>query len=139
MNCSVHTLNLIHYRASKNCWKKHGINRHEMKVLSALYGLLCSMNRTVIGKVDFVKQISCNYKEKNRIHGGLKGLIEKGMLGTYEYVAQPESECVGLSELGYAAIVEYEQSVLKLNERFKPHALRLPGVGVVQNYYRRTG
>jgi hypothetical protein len=130
---------LMQVRTSYSCWMKFRLTKNEVRALIAFYGYLRFLNSSIASRDKFLDTISGNYRERIKFSGYLRGLSEKGIIGSYEYVSAPDTVSIGLTDYGYSAIVEWQRSVEDHLERFKSDPRRLPGVGSDQNInrYRR--
>lgn len=84
--------------------KFRGLNRYELLTLLQVEDYCRKQGREVVGKKQFIDFTSGNYRNRQRTWGYLEGLLNKGFLGSYEYVSKPGSACIGISDLGNSAL-----------------------------------
>jgi hypothetical protein len=133
---NVHAINFMNRRAMYSSYRKFGINKLELNLLSCLYAILMNRNITVISRAELFSTITQNKREHARMLGAFSGLVRLQAIGTYEYVSSPGNISIGLSDLGYSMLMEYESSMKDLLGRFSPHPNRLPGIGSQQDLKR---
>lgn len=111
--------------------KFRGINRYELLTLLQLDIYMKKQGKEIVSKTRFLESLSGNYRNRQKSWAYTEGLLNKGYLGSYEYVARPGSVCVGISELGFKALDQLMIEFNKLNKsetkRYKPYKLRKPG------------
>jgi len=142
MQLDITTWHLVRFRAFSLACKKFECNNLELMMLCAIYGLLRHENKTVTGLRDCIDTMTRNTRQKQKLYGAFTGLVRLKLVGCYEYVSNPGSLSVGLSELGYACIQQYYKSCEELCEKYKKHPDRLEGIESkqdVKRLYRRTG
>lgn len=128
MLLDFYTYNLIFRRASFPSYSKFRVNKFELTLLCQLNGFLRYKNIVIASKTELFDTITNNGTEKAKMAGYYTGLLTKGMIGEYEYISQPGSTSVGLSDLGVNVLKQFEQELIQLSERYKCSPLR---VGVV--------
>jgi hypothetical protein len=95
-------------RASSKVWYRYRINKSELWLLSVLYGaLIFKGGNPVISKSHLFKQVTGNNFRKAMLEGYLRGCISKGFMLEYENTRRPGSYCLGISEVGFAALDYY--------------------------------
>lgn len=112
------TYDLIRRRASVVCYRKFGVNRYELGLLDQLCGLLRAEGRYYVGRHHLFDTVTKNSREKNKMKGYYHGLLRLKLIGTFEYIKVPGSECVGISDLGASVIEAYEAEIARLGERY---------------------
>lgn len=129
-------------RASFCCYQKFSVNKMELWLLCALNAYLNFKGVTIVSKLDFFRQVTANPREKAKMQGYYQGLVTKGCVGVYEYIQQPGSESVGISELGAKVLSTYDESLQFYADKFKRHPHRLDASIIItadpQDRWRRT-
>ncbi len=114
----MHLYNGIARRAAFPIYRKYKVNRFELWMLSALCGYLQHRGLTIVSKLEFFKHLSGNYRDRKKQEGYFWGLLSKHLIGQYEYITQPGSQSIGLSNLGVSCIRDYQASVAAFVERY---------------------
>jgi hypothetical protein len=114
------TYELIKRRAAFGVYMKFNINRFELSYLLQLCAFLQFHDKQVIGKTTFERQVTSNSREKAKMQGYLKGNLDKGFIGTFEYKSKPGTTSLGITDLGIAVIKKNMQDIAIYMERFKP-------------------
>ena len=108
-----------------------GLNRYELLTLLMLDNYTRKRGKEIVSRHNFLDSISGNYKNRQKVYGYCEGLLNKGFLGSFEYVSSPGSVCIGISETGFAAIDQLLIEFDKLNKaemkRYKPYMKRKTG------------
>lgn len=55
------------------------------------------------------------------MHGYFQGLLDRKLIGTFEYIQVPGSVCVGISELGLSVIRLYQSELTRLATQYGVH------------------
>lgn len=116
---TIHEYERFRYRASYPVYLAFGLNKSECWTLFQLSGYLKACAREVVSRKLFLESLSGNHRMKVKTLGFYYGLIDKGMLGTYEYISRPGSLCVGITDLGYKALEMYERELERLRAKQK--------------------
>lgn len=144
MNIHPDTYELIRRKSTYPVIQKHGINRHELWMLSQLNGLLGHLDKTLISKKAFFCHITRNVREHNKMAGYYSGLLRKGFVGAFEYVNVPGSESCGISDLGARVLNDYHLITDKLSQQYMIKEQRVANVvtfttGTTEgNYLRKS-
>lgn len=125
MSIDFYTYNLIFRRASFPSYSRFRVNKFELTLLCQLNGFLRFKNAVIVSKVELFDVVTNNGTEKAKMAGYYMGLLNKGMIGEYEYISQPGSTSVGLSDLGVNVLRQFEQELRKLSDRYKCSPLRV--------------
>ncbi|HTJ52566.1 MAG TPA: hypothetical protein VL443_24065 [Cyclobacteriaceae bacterium] len=107
---------LVRYR--DKVYQAYGINRFEVDCLLLLSGLLENLGRQVISKTVFLKIVTGSFKTKAKFSGYLQGLLDKGCLGSYEYVSSPDSLAIGITDFGIQVMDLYFKEQAELFQRY---------------------
>lgn len=111
----------IFRRASYTCYLKFRVNKFELKLLMALVHFLRYKGRNVVARSEFFNHITNNVRERAKMQGYYAGLLDKKIIGTFEYIAIPGSECVGISELGLSVLAELQRELNRLSAQYPIH------------------
>lgn len=133
-NVNPHQWNLYSRRATYKAYQRYGINKYELWFLSVIYGCLQTYGRPVIGRKTLFDHVTANSRFRRKMAGYYMGLLEHGMIGTYEYVHLPGSEAVGISDKGMQALRCWEEEFLRL---IKSNVIKQAVVPVVNESFPR--
>jgi len=125
MSIDFYTYNLIFRRASFPSYSKFRVNKFELTMLCQLNGFLRFKNVVIVSKTELFDVITNNGTEKAKMAGYYTGLLTKGMIGEYEYISQPGSTSVGLSDLGVSVLKQFEHELRLLADRYRCSPLRV--------------
>lgn len=103
-------------------FQRFGINRQEMQCLLQLSGFLENINKPLVSRGIFVDYISGSYGTKAKYYGYTKGLIEKGCLGSFEYISHPDSISLGITDYGIEVMRVFFEDQDKLFRRYNREA-----------------
>lgn len=109
---------LLQYREPVKVCRVFGLNRYELWMLLALEYWLRWEGMQVASKTRFFQNLTGNSRLKRKFEGYFYGLLNKGFVGTFEYMGQPGSLCVGISTKGMAAIRMHYQYCDELKTRY---------------------
>lgn len=110
----------VKYRASYPVYLAYKINKAELWFLCQLSGVIQATGREYVSKKIFFDSLTGNNKMKVSLHGPFYGLLDRGFIGTFEYVGRPGSVCLGISELGYNALRMYHSHIERIAGQIKP-------------------
>ena len=110
----------VYRRASYQMWLRYRINKEELKMLGRLVAYLSHLGREVVDRADFLNNQTGNNFEKTKLYGIATGLIDKGFCGSYYYVRQPDSVCMGLSKKGARVLKDFDIVLEEFASRFAP-------------------
>ena len=108
----------IYRRSCNNVVSRYRINRYELQFLLALSGFLKHLDRDVVSFMEFIDTTTKNPKERNKLKGYGWGCINKGFLGSYEYIRVPGSLSIGFSNLGLRVVTEFHSELKRLSEKY---------------------
>lgn len=109
---------LLQYRDTVKACRIFGLNRYELWMLLALEYWLRWEGMQVGSKTRFFQNLTGNSRLKRKFEGYFYGLLNKGFIGTFEYMGQQPSLCVGISEKGMAAIRMHYEYCDELETRY---------------------
>lgn len=98
--------------------KTHGINRYELWMLLSLSGYLVMHGKNIVSKDAFFDYLSRTGRIKPKFEGYLAGLIRLKCLGTYEYINQPGTLSLGVSDYGVEVIKAHFRAVFQVIGRW---------------------
>lgn len=107
---------LFFRRASYAIKLRYGINKPELKTLCSLYRFTLYKGREIVGWKEFTDSHTGNLAEKMKMQGYLRGLFRLQLLGSYEYVHQPGSFSVGITDLGHKIISAYIEALRVIDD-----------------------
>ena len=119
MKLDMHTYELVRRRAAYPILLKYRVNRYELWLLCQMAGFLKHKGKPIVSRAIFFKSVTGNHTEKKKMSGYYIGLLTKKMVGAFEWVAKPGSECFGISELGAHVLGEYEKHLATLIDRME--------------------
>ena len=105
-------------------YKKYRINKLELWVLKCLAHSCERKQAEIINQTHFIDSITSNPKMKMKINGALIGLDSKGFIGSFEYIRNPGSLSIGLSDLAHKFLAEHVQVRALLADRFGRYEIR---------------
>ena len=133
-----HLWDMYSRRATYKAYQVFKVNKYELWLLSALYGCLKTVGRPVISKGKFFDKLTKNGRFKKKLFGFYQGLLDRGMIGTYEYISYPGSESVGISDRGLQALALWREEFERLVSENPVSDFEVPCVGSEVMRYRKT-
>lgn len=108
----------IYRRVSYPLYMRYRINKFELRFLIAFDGYCGRFGKTLVSARAFIDFMTRNIKEKRKLTGFMHGCLTGGFLGAYEYICQPGSLSLGISDLGFKVLREYQEEKNKMLARY---------------------
>lgn len=138
MVSDVGDLDLIPFlwqRASFPIYKQFGVNASELWFLRQVYFACRYRGTATVAKTDLYRELSGNRKRWRKYNGCLFGLLEKKLLGSYEYIPVPGSQAIGLSDLGLSVIRMHNEAFVAISAKYANSGFELVPM---RGAYRQT-
>jgi hypothetical protein len=128
-------------RHRDSMFKSYGINRSEMWILCSLEAYLITHGCVLVSQQLFIDYLNGTFKTKRKFRGYVEGLHRLECIKSFEYIRNPGSLSIGITDFGFTVLNAYYSQMSALFDRYRhiPPGKKIKSVSFTENipsYYR---